>query len=46
MPLMNRIIGIGGTNAAKAIANKRIALFSMYKTNLGTNIKAVNVERT
>ena len=46
MPLINRKIGIGGTNAAKVIANKRIDLFSIYKTNLGTIIKAVNVERT
>ena len=34
MPLIYRKIGIGGTSAAKAIANKRMAFFSMYKLTL------------
>ena len=33
---MNKIIGIGGINAAKEIAINKIVLFSIILTNLGT----------
>ena len=44
--LMNKIIGIGGINAAKLIAINRIVLFSITLTNLGTIKKALNVAKT
>ena len=42
---MNKIIGIGGINAAKEIAINKIVLFSIILTNLGL-LKALNVAKT
>ena len=38
-------MGIGGINAAKVITNSKMDLFSRNETNLGTNKKALNVDK-